>query len=99
VPLGFAAATLVGLGMAPVFPIAFGAMTRTIGPVRPRAVGPLFALTAIGSAAIPWLVGACSGASGSLRIGFLVTTAGCAVMLGLTIVRLRHEPPAVSART
>jgi fucose permease len=99
IPLGFASATLVGFTMAPVFPIAFGAMTRTIGPVRPRAVGPLFALTAIGSAAIPWLVGACSGAAGSLRIGLLATTAGCGVMLGLTLLRLRHEPQAVTART
>jgi fucose permease len=97
IPLGFASATLVGLSMAPVFPIAFGAMTRTIGPVRPRAVGPLFALTAIGSAAIPWLVGACSGAAGSLRIGLLATTAGCGVMLVLTILRLRHEPQSITA--
>lgn len=92
VPLGFAAAGLAGFGLAPVFPITFGAMSRTIGTVRPRAPGPLFALTAIGSAMIPWLVGACSGVSGSLRVGLLVTTAGCAVMLALTIVRLRNEP-------
>jgi hypothetical protein len=65
--------------------------------VRPRAVGPLFALTAIGSAAIPLLVGACSGAAGSLRIGLLATTAGCGVMLVLTILRLRHEPQSITA--
>lgn len=87
-PVAFAAMICAGLGLSPVFPITFGALTRDVAPRRPRLVGPLYACTGVGSAALPWLVGACSTLAGSLAIGLLVPVLGCAGLLALSLYRL-----------
>jgi hypothetical protein len=61
-----------------------------VGPTRPRLLGPLYALTSVGSATLPWAVGAISTAVESLRAGLTVAIAGCAVMILFTIVGSRR---------
>ena len=91
VPIAFVAAVLAGFGLAPVFPITFVDLSRTLSPVRPRAVGPAYAMASVGSAVLPWLVGFCSTEFGSLRVGLLVPVVSTAAMLALTAVRLSRE--------
>jgi fucose permease len=86
--VAFAAVVAAGLGLSPVFPITFGALTRDVAPTRPRLVGPLYACTGVGSALLPWLVGVGSTMTGTLRIGLLVPVAGTAGLLALSLLRL-----------
>jgi fucose permease len=83
------AAIVAGLGLSPVFPVTFGALTRDVAPSRPHLVGPLYACTGVGSGLLPWLVGAGSTFTGSLRLGLLVPVVGTAGLLALSLLRLR----------
>jgi fucose permease len=83
------AAAVAGLGLSPVFPITFGALTREVAPARPWLVGPLYATTGVGSGLLPWLVGAGSTVTGSLRAGLVVPIAGTVGLLVLSLYRLR----------
>jgi len=89
--VAFPAVVLAGFGLAPVFPITFGALTRDVAPSRPRLVGPLYACTGVGSALLPWLVGACSTMTGSLHIGLLVPMAGALGLLALSLYRISAQ--------
>jgi fucose permease len=88
-PVAFVAATVAGLGLAPVFPTTLTAMSKAVRPSRPAWLGPLFALTGIGMAIVTWSVGYVSTLTGSLRAGFLVTCATILIMLALSAIRLR----------
>ena len=89
--MAFLAVLVAGLGLAPVFPITFGALTREVAPTRPHLVGPLYACTGVGSALLPWLVGGVSTATGSLRLGLLVPVAGITGLLALSLARLARR--------
>ena len=91
VPVAFVAAGVAGLGLAPVFPITFVDLSRTLGRRRPGAVGPVYAMASIGSAVLPWLVGFCSTRFGTLRAGLVVPIGSAIVMIALTGIRLRRE--------
>jgi fucose permease len=88
VPVAFAAAAVAGFSFAPVFPITFADLSRTLAPVRPRAVGPAYSMASVGSAVLPWLVGFCSTAFGTLRAGLVVPIVSAMAMLALTGIRL-----------
>jgi fucose permease len=77
----FGGAFLAGLGLASIFPILIAWLSKWYGTRARKVGGVMFALAALGSAFVPWLVGVVSGYSGSLRIGLLVPLAGCALML------------------
>jgi fucose permease len=91
VPVAFVAAVVAGFCLAPVFPITFVDLSRTLGPLRPRAVGPAYAMANVGSAVLPWLVGVCSTRFGTLRAGFVVPIASAAAMLALTAIRIARR--------
>jgi MFS transporter, FHS family, glucose/mannose:H+ symporter len=91
VPLAFLVATVSGFGLAPVFPITLARMTRLVGATRPRLVGPLFSVTGMGGAALPWAVGFVSTLSHSLRIGLIVPLLGCVLMGGLMLLGRNHS--------
>ena len=91
VPAAFVAATLAGFCLAPVFPITFADLSRTLAPLRPRAVGPAYAMASVGSAILPWLVGFCSTRFGTLRAGLVVPIVSAAAMLAITGIRLTRE--------
>ena len=91
-PVALVAAAVAGAGLAPAFPINFAALSRDIGPSRPQLVGPVYALTGVGSAMLPWTVGFSSSVFHSLRLAMAVPLAGCAALLALSLVRLRIKP-------
>jgi fucose permease len=74
-------AALLGLCLAPVFPAALSQAGRT--GISERRLAGIMAMCGLGSAALPWLVGAVSYGEGSLRIGLTLPLACVAAMLGL----------------
>jgi MFS transporter, FHS family, glucose/mannose:H+ symporter len=75
-----AAALLTGLSFATLYPITVSRLTRRYG-VGARSIGAvMFSLAAVGPAAIPWMVGVISHASGSLREGLFLPLAATLVL-------------------
>jgi fucose permease len=82
----FAGAFFAGLGFSSLYPIYVAWLTKWFGARSRKVGGVMFAMAALGSASMPWLVGVVSHAASSLRIGLIVPLAGCAVML--TVIAL-----------
>jgi MFS transporter, FHS family, glucose/mannose:H+ symporter len=76
-------AAIAGLGLAPVFPILVARLTEALGPDAKWAGGLMFGSSSLGGAALPWLVGAVSTQTGSLRVGLGVPVLSCVLMLFL----------------
>lgn len=72
---------LVGFGLSTLYPIAIGLLSSTFGAAASRIAGSMFALSTLGGASVPWLVGYASTRSGSLRTALLVPLAGCLVIM------------------
>lgn len=70
---------LLGLALAPVFPSTFALLLRRSPPAR--SAGFLLALSGLGAAFFPWLMGAVSTHTGSLRLAMAVPAAIIPVML------------------
>ena len=85
---------LLGLGIAPFFPATFALLMRR----RPsaRSAGFILAVSGLGAALFPWLMGVLSTATGSLKIAMVVpwTLAMTLLILSLSSVEL----PAFSTR-
>jgi FHS family glucose/mannose:H+ symporter-like MFS transporter len=72
-------ALITGLGFSTLYPVAVARLSHRFG-VAARSIGAvMFSLAAVGPAAIPWMVGVISHATGSLRDGLLVP-------LGATVI-------------
>ena len=78
-----AGASLAGLGLASVFPINIAMLSQWFGEMASRIGGVMFALSSLGGATVPWLVGILSSRFGSLRIGLMVPLLGSLTMLFL----------------
>jgi fucose permease len=83
-------ATVVGLGLACVYPLLVSGMVGHLGEHARGAGRIMFALASVGGATMPWLVGFTSTHARSLRLGFLVPIMACLVMISL----LHHGIPA-----
>ena len=79
----FVGASLSGLGLASIFPIAIAMLSHCFGTAAARVAGSLFALGGLGGATLPWLVGRLSTHFGSLRVGLVVPLAGSLGMIAL----------------
>jgi MFS transporter, FHS family, glucose/mannose:H+ symporter len=75
------AAGLVGLGLAPMYPILVAWLSEALGTDVEWASGLMFGAAGLGGAVLPWLVGATSTAAGSLRVGLGVPLLSCVMML------------------
>jgi fucose permease len=84
VPLVLAGAAIVGLGLAALFPIIVAVLTRDLGENSQRLGGVFFAIGNTGGATIPFLVGAVSTQTHSLRVGMALPLVSMALMLALT---------------
>jgi len=85
-------AFFTGLGFSSLYPIAIGFLPSAFGPAASRVGGWMFALSTLGGASVPWLVGFTSTQLGSLRIALTIPFVGCALMLLLySSPRLRPE--------
>ena len=76
-------AFFTGFGFSTLYPIAIGLMASAFGRTAPTIGGLLFALSTLGGASVPWLVGLASTQSGSLRMALLIPFVGCWLMLVL----------------
>ena len=83
--------TLVGLGLAPVFPLFLAAMYRGFGPAASRAASLLYIVGGLGGASLPWLVGVASTRLGSLASGLVLPGACMALMLALHATALPRK--------
>jgi len=84
-------ASVAGFGLASVFPINIALLSQWFGEMASRIGGLMFALSSLGGATVPWLVGALSSRFGSLRIGLTVPLVGSLTMLFLYL-KNRHSP-------
>jgi fucose permease len=78
---------VLGLSLAPFFPSTFALLMKR-NPL-PRVAGFILAVSGLGAALFPWLMGQVSTASGSLRLAMLVPML---LALALLLLSLLHEP-------
>ena len=78
---------LLGLALAPVFPSTFALLLRH--KVQPRLAGTLLAVSGLGAALFPWLMGVVSTYFGSLRLAMAVPALLIPAMLALTLLDVR----------
>jgi FHS family glucose/mannose:H+ symporter-like MFS transporter len=78
----------LGLALAPCFPVVFAMLMRH----RPssRIAGVILAVSGLGAALFPWMIGVLSTKLGSLRTAMLVPTA-----LALLLVMIGQLPPVI----
>jgi fucose permease len=74
-------ATIAGFGLASVYPINVSLLSHWFDGISPRVSGFIFAMGTLGGAVLPWIVGAISTRTGSLRWGFTVPLLGSITML------------------
>jgi FHS family glucose/mannose:H+ symporter-like MFS transporter len=74
-------AFLAGLGFSTLYPIAISFLSAAFGTEARRIGGVMFALSTLGGASVPWLVGFASTELNSLRSALTIPLAGCLIML------------------
>jgi MFS transporter, FHS family, glucose/mannose:H+ symporter len=86
VPFLLTGAAIAGFGLAALFPIIVAVLSRELGERSSRLGGFFFAIGNFGGATIPFLVGAMSSYTHSLRTGLALTlaTLGLILILSLT---------------
>jgi FHS family glucose/mannose:H+ symporter-like MFS transporter len=80
---------LLGLSLAPFFPTTFALLMKR-GPTA-REAGFVLAVSGLGAALFPWLMGAISTVSGSLRVAMAVPAVLAVGLLGLSLGKLVRE--------
>ncbi|HUM06595.1 MAG TPA: MFS transporter [Terriglobales bacterium] len=86
-PAVIASAIITGFSFAAVYPIAVARLSHRFG-VQARSIGAvMFAIAALGPAALPWLVGVVSQSAGSLRAGLVVPLVATAILF---VIHLRE---------
>jgi len=76
-------ALFAGLGMSSLYPIAIAFLSEAFEAATPRIIGIMFALSTLGGASVPWLVGYVSTRFASLRTALVVAVVGCLTMFVL----------------
>ena len=76
---------LLGLSLSPWFPITFSLLMSE----RPRArqAGVVIAVSGLGAASLPWIMGVLSTHSGSLQRSLVVPLLAAALLLGMSLYR------------
>ena len=87
---------LLGLSMAPFFPATFGMLMRR--SPTPRQAGLVLAVSGLGAAAFPWLMGFVSTQSGSLRLAMVVPMALSLLLLCASLPRLEESDTTSAAQ-
>jgi fucose permease len=85
---------LLGLGVAPFFPATFALLMRK--QPTARTAGFILAVSGLGAALFPWLMGVLSTLTGSLRIAMVVPWTLAVLLLVLSLSSI--ELPAFSTR-
>lgn len=85
-----ACAAVAGFSLSPWFPLVLSVLVSQ-SPTASQA-GRVIAISGLGAAALPWLVGQLSAASGSLRIALLLPALGIVALLCLSFSPLFGSP-------
>lgn len=80
---------LLGLSLAPFFPATW-ALLMVEGPTA-RQAGIVLAVSGLGAAALPWLMGIISTGAGSLQVALALPLATALALLGMSLLSPRHE--------
>jgi fucose permease len=80
-------AGVIGFGLAAIYPITISLLSRIFGTGANRLGSVMFMLAGFGASCMPWLVGATSTLTSSLKFGLAVPLAGCVLMLALYLRR------------
>jgi MFS transporter, FHS family, glucose/mannose:H+ symporter len=80
-----------GLGLAAIYPISVSLLQRWFGDSARRVSGIVFSSGNVGGAVLPWLLGALSTLTGSLRVAFMVPLAGVALLLSFYVAQQRES--------
>jgi MFS transporter, FHS family, glucose/mannose:H+ symporter len=68
-PLVFMDSILTGIGCSLIFPVLVSWLIERYGVVAQRVAGPMLAVSGLGAASVPWLVGVVSSTLGGLKAG------------------------------
>jgi MFS transporter, FHS family, glucose/mannose:H+ symporter len=83
----FADSILAGIGCSLIFPILFSWLIKRYGSAAQRVAGPMLAMSGLGAASLPWLVGTVSSALGGLKAGL-----GALILIQFGILGLLPDP-------
>jgi fucose permease len=86
-------AAVTALGLAPIFPLMLSFASDSL--LAHRHSGWVFASASLGGALVPWLTGQASASFGSLRVAFLVPASAAALIVALSLVRLKRSPRSI----
>jgi FHS family glucose/mannose:H+ symporter-like MFS transporter len=81
-------AVLLGLSLAPFFPATF-ALLMAEKPTA-RQAGVVLAVSGLGAAALPWMMGVVSTRTGSLQVALGLPFLAAVGLLGMSLVRVRR---------
>jgi len=85
-------AVLLGLSLSPFFPSTF-ALLMAESPAA-RQAGIVLAVSGLGAAALPWLMGVISTRTGSLQIALALPLAAAILLLAMSLCRNTHRASA-----
>jgi FHS family glucose/mannose:H+ symporter-like MFS transporter len=85
-------AVLLGLSLSPFFPATF-AMLMAEWPTA-RQAGIVLAVSGLGAAALPWLMGVVSTKTGSLQVALALPFAAAVVLLTMSFFAPKAQPVA-----
>jgi fucose permease len=86
---------LLGLSLAPFFPTTFALLMKR-GPTA-RVAGFILAVSGLGAALFPWMMGFVSTQSGSLRVAMVVPFVLALLLLALSLVEQQKKVGGVGA--
>jgi FHS family glucose/mannose:H+ symporter-like MFS transporter len=81
-------ASLAGLALAPIYPILIAWLKQQLGAAATRVGGAMFAMSSLGGATVPWLVGFASTRTGTLKAGLVVPLTTTLLMLAFQLSNL-----------
>jgi fucose permease len=88
--MGIAAfAVLLGFSLSPFFPSTF-ALLMAEKPAA-RQAGIVLAVSGLGAAALPWLMGVVSTRTGSLQVALALPLAAAIILLGMSLWRYSNR--------
>jgi FHS family glucose/mannose:H+ symporter-like MFS transporter len=83
IPAVLVSASIIGLGLAAVYPITISLLSSRFGTGANRIGSVMFMLAGLGAATMPWMVGVVSTKTSSLQYGLGIPLVACVLMLAL----------------
>jgi fucose permease len=83
IPAVLISASIIGLGLAAVYPITISLLSGRFGTGANRIGSVMFMLAGLGAATMPWMVGVVSTKTSSLQYGLGIPLVACVLMLAL----------------